>query len=197
MTVSMLVYDQSNVTLWHCEHRHYILRVQYAKARPSGKFSEPRRQNVKTCYAADEKCNSSRVIAVVIFQCFLVWQAVQHGHVTILPLPVTLVHELHCTVSLDFVPSRHRTKAKRHKSYKRTYAMCDVLNICQTGVAVQMPRRLLNASSSRTLGFGLRAAHVGTVVESGIRTDFFRWVDDVGTWGKRTTWKIQAERGWY
>lgn len=107
----------------------------------------------------------------------------QHGHVTILPLPVTLVHELYCTVSLDFVPSRHRTKAKRHKSYsyKQTDATCDVLNICQTGAAVQMPRRLLDASSLRTLGFGLTAVNVGSVVESGIGTDFFRWVVYVGT----------------
>jgi hypothetical protein len=40
-------------------------------------------------------------------------------------------------------------------------------------VAVQKPRRLLDASSSWTLGFGLRAVNVGSVVESGIRTDFF------------------------
>jgi hypothetical protein len=92
-----------------------------------------------------------------------------------------IVHELHGTVSLDFVPSRHRTKAKRHKSHKRTDATCDVLNICQTGVAVQMPRRLLDASSPPTLGFGLRAVKVGSIVESGIRADFFRWVDYAGT----------------
>ena len=89
----------------------------------------------------------------------------QHGHVTILPLPVPLVHELHCTVPLDFVTSRNRTKANRLKSYKQTDATCDVLQICQTGVALLMPRRSLEASSSRTLGFGLRTVNVGSVVD--------------------------------
>jgi hypothetical protein len=96
------------------------------------------------------------------------------------------VHELYCTVSLDFVPSRHRTKANRHKSYsyKQTNATCDVLNICQTGAAVQMPRRLLDAFSSRTLGFGLTAVNVGSVVESGIGTDFFAGLSTLGPEGR-------------
>jgi hypothetical protein len=69
-------------------------------------------------------------------------------------------------VSLDFVPSRHPKKANRQKAYKQIGATDDVLNIRHTGVAIVKQRRLPDTSSSRRLGFGLRAINVGSVVDN-------------------------------